>query len=59
MYFVQVIVSVTRGIGPGVANSLFSLSMAHNWFGGYLVYYILVLVVGVALFVGSILPSSL
>ncbi|KAF7771079.1 hypothetical protein Agabi119p4_7053 [Agaricus bisporus var. burnettii] len=55
----QVIVSVTRGIGPGVANSLFSLSMAHNWFGGYLVYYILVLVVGVALFVGSILPSSL
>jgi len=48
-----------RGLGPAGASSLFSLSMAHGWFGGYLVYYILALTVVVALFVGSRLPSSL
>jgi hypothetical protein len=55
----QVVVSITRGVGPAVATSLFSLSMAHNWFGGYLVYYLLVLVAGMAFFVSSKLPSSL
>ncbi|KAF7771077.1 hypothetical protein Agabi119p4_7051 [Agaricus bisporus var. burnettii] len=55
----QVAVSVARGLGPGIVSSLFSLSMAHDWFGGYLVYYIFVMAVGVALFVGSTLPHSL
>jgi hypothetical protein len=55
----QVIVSITRGVGPAVASSLFSLSMAHNLFGGYLVYYIFALLVGVALLVASKLPRSL
>lgn len=47
-----------RAFGPAAANSLFSLSMAYNLLGGYLVYYILVVIVGIALFVASILPSS-
>ncbi|EKM78054.1 hypothetical protein AGABI1DRAFT_114886 [Agaricus bisporus var. burnettii JB137-S8] len=54
----QVAVSVMRAFGPAAANSLFSLSMAYNLLGGYLVYYILVVIVGIALFVASILPSS-
>ncbi|XP_006462217.1 hypothetical protein AGABI2DRAFT_186233 [Agaricus bisporus var. bisporus H97] len=55
----QVAVCVARGLGPGIVSSLFSLSIAHGWFGGYFVYYIFVMVVGVALFVGSKLPHSL
>ncbi|KXN88656.1 hypothetical protein AN958_06924 [Leucoagaricus sp. SymC.cos] len=54
----QVAVSVMRAIGPATANSLFSLSIANNYLGGYLVYYMLVVIVGAALFVASILPSS-
>lgn len=54
----QVAVSVMRAVGPAATNSLFSLSMAHNWLGGYLVYYVLVVFVGIALFIASILPSS-
>lgn len=55
----QVAVSVMRAIGPATANSLFSLSIENNYLGGYLVYYILVVIVGVALFVASILPNSI
>lgn len=57
--YLQVAVSVMRAIGPATANSMFSLSIAHNYLGGYLVYYMLVLIVGVALLVASILPSRL
>ncbi|KAF5359319.1 hypothetical protein D9756_003039 [Leucocoprinus leucothites] len=55
----QVAVSVMRAIGPAATNSMFSLSIANNYMGGYLVYYLLVLIVGVAIFVASILPSSM
>ncbi|KAF9441801.1 major facilitator superfamily multidrug-resistance, DHA1 sub-family [Macrolepiota fuliginosa MF-IS2] len=54
----QVAVSIMRAIGPATANSLFSLSIEKNYLGGYLVYYILVMIVGVALFVASILPNE-
>jgi len=55
----QVAVSMMRAIGPAGANSMFSISIANDYLGGYLVYYLLVLVVGVSLIVASILPSSM
>ena len=50
-------VSVMRAIGPAAANSLFSFSIEKGYCGGYLVYYILMLVVLVSLYVGSLLPQ--
>ncbi|TFK27804.1 member of major facilitator superfamily multidrug-resistance, DHA1 sub-family [Coprinopsis marcescibilis] len=55
----QMTVSVMRAIGPGVASSLFSLSIAHNLAGGWLVYYILIGVVVGALYAASFLPKRL
>jgi len=55
----QVAVSLMRAIGPATANSLFSFSISHNYLGGFLVYYVLVVIVGVALAVGSMLPNEL
>ncbi|KAF8896545.1 member of major facilitator superfamily multidrug-resistance, DHA1 sub-family [Infundibulicybe gibba] len=52
----QMTVSVMRAIGPAAANSMFSLSIEKNYLGGYLVYYVLVAVVGVSIFVASRLP---
>lgn len=54
----QMTVSVFRAIGPAAANSLFSLSIAHNYMGGWMVYYVLVAVTGVALFMASLLPNQ-
>ena len=45
-----------RAIGPALANSLFSFSIEKGYCGGYLVYYILVLLVLVSLYVASLLP---
>ena len=45
-----------RSIGPALANSLFSLSIEKGYCGGYFVYYILILIVVVSLYVGSLLP---
>lgn len=52
-------VSVMRAIGPAAANSLFSLSIAENYLGGYLVYYVLTAVVVASLFVASMLPRHI
>jgi hypothetical protein len=49
-------VSIMRAIGPAAANSLFSISMAKGYLGGYLVYYILVFVVCGSLVIASMLP---
>ncbi|TRM65076.1 major facilitator superfamily domain-containing protein [Schizophyllum amplum] len=53
----QMSVSIMRAIGPAAANSLFSLSIKHNYLGGWMVYYVLLAVGGVALFIASLLPS--
>ncbi|KAJ3568221.1 hypothetical protein NP233_g5856 [Leucocoprinus birnbaumii] len=55
----QVAVSVMRALGPAVTNSMFSLSIANNYLGGYMVYYMLVVIGGVALLVATRLPSSM
>ena len=52
-------VSVMRAIGPAMANSLFSLSMEKGYCGGYLVYYVLLFLVSVSLYVGSLLPRHI
>jgi hypothetical protein len=41
-----------RGIGPSIINSLFSLSIEKGYFGGYLVYYVLLLLAIVSIYVG-------
>jgi hypothetical protein len=48
-----------RAIGPAAANSLFSLSMAKGYLGGQLVYYVLIVVTGAALALGSMLPRRI
>ncbi|KAG6817265.1 hypothetical protein H0H87_010926 [Tephrocybe sp. NHM501043] len=45
----QMTVSFMRAIGPAAANSLFSLSIEKDYLSGYLVYYILITIVGVAI----------
>ncbi|KIM39395.1 hypothetical protein M413DRAFT_447318 [Hebeloma cylindrosporum] len=52
----QMSVSVMRAIGPAAANSLFSISMAKGYLGGYLVYYVLVFIVCCSLVIASMLP---
>ncbi|KAF9035152.1 member of major facilitator superfamily multidrug-resistance, DHA1 sub-family [Panaeolus papilionaceus] len=54
----QVTVSVMRGVGPALANSLFSLSIEHKYLGGYLVYFSLLGVTTAALVLASLLPSK-
>ncbi|GLB44911.1 putative major facilitator superfamily protein [Lyophyllum shimeji] len=55
----QMTVSIMRAIGPAAANSLFSLSIEKGYLNGYLVYYVLVLVVGGAMVAASMLPRKL
>lgn len=55
----QMTVSIMRAIGPAAANSLFSLSISKNLLGGSMVYYILMGVVGVSIFVASLLPKQI
>jgi hypothetical protein len=52
-------VSIMRAIGPAAANSLFSLSIEKNYLGGWLVYYVLMGIVGVSVMVASMLPRQI
>jgi len=54
----QLLVSIMRTIGPASANSLFSLSIEKGYLGGHLVYYVLVVITGVALALSSMLPPN-
>ena len=53
----QTTVSFMRAVGPAAASSLFSLSIAKGYLGGYLVYYALMFGVIISLMVGSLLPK--
>ena len=46
-----------RAIGPALINSLYSLSMKKGYLGGYLVYYILMLIGMICLHIGWLLPD--
>ena len=52
-------VSIMRAIGPAAVNSLFSLSVEKGYLGGYLVYYVLIVVTGAAVVLGLMLPRQL
>jgi hypothetical protein len=48
-----------RAIGPAAANSLFSLSIEKGYLRGQLVYYVLVVISGAALALGTQLPQQI
>ncbi|KAM6495126.1 major facilitator superfamily transporter [Amanita muscaria] len=54
----QTMVSVARAIGPGLATSLFALSLEKNQLGGYAVYAVLFLFSWISLFFAVRLPSQ-
>jgi hypothetical protein len=51
-------VSIMRAIGPAATNSLFSVSIDKGYLGGQLVYFVLLSVVAVSIFVGTLLPNQ-
>ncbi|KAF8501373.1 member of major facilitator superfamily multidrug-resistance, DHA1 sub-family [Russula emetica] len=53
----QLLVSITRAIGPAAATSLFSLSLAEGYLGGGMVYMVLLLISLAAVMVGTTLPQ--
>ncbi|KAG7089939.1 hypothetical protein E1B28_011568 [Marasmius oreades] len=54
----QLSVSICRAIGPAAANSLFSVSIEKGYLGGYMVYYALLGIAGMALMAASLLPRQ-
>lgn len=55
----QVIVSVMRAVGPATVNSAYSLSIEEHIMGGYFAFWVMVAMVGLALWVGYLLPKKL
>jgi hypothetical protein len=55
----QMTASITRAIGPATVNSLFSLSIEKGYLGGQLVYCVLIVLNGAALYLGSKLPRQI
>ncbi|KAF9489428.1 MFS general substrate transporter [Pleurotus eryngii] len=53
----QMVSSIMRSLAPSTSSSLFSLSVEHNMFSGYLVYLIIVLAVMAGLYAASGLPD--
>ncbi|KAF8626604.1 hypothetical protein AX17_006522 [Amanita inopinata Kibby_2008] len=54
----QMTVSVMRAIGPGAANSLYSLSIDKGYMGGQMVYYVLSGTVLVSLYLATLLSRD-
>jgi len=54
----QVLVSITRAIGPVVATSLFSLSLAEGYLGSWMVYLVLMGISMVSIAFGFALPRQ-
>ncbi|KIL64431.1 hypothetical protein M378DRAFT_78319 [Amanita muscaria Koide BX008] len=55
----QTMVSVARAIGPGLATSLFALSLQHNLLGGYAVHVVLFLFSCISLLFAVRLPPQM
>jgi len=54
----QMTVSIFRAIGPAIANSLYSISLAKGYMGGFMVYYVLMVIVFLSIWVGTFLPAK-
>ena len=55
----QMVVSVMRAIGPATVNSAYSLSIEKHVMGGYFAYWVMVAMVALTLWVGSLLPKNM
>lgn len=55
----QMIASIMRSIAPTVATSLFSISLEKNIASGYMVYYVLLIVIFIGIRVSFFLPRTL
>lgn len=55
----QMIVSVMRAIGPAAVNSAFSFGIEKHVLGGNLAYLVMLVMVGLTLWVGYLLPRNL
>ncbi|KAF9244094.1 major facilitator superfamily domain-containing protein [Melanogaster broomeanus] len=55
----QMLVSFMRAIGPVIVNSAFSLSIEKHIMGGYFAYWVMAVMVGLALWVGFLLPKNM
>ena len=51
-------VSVFRAIGPAAANSLYSVSLAKGYMGGFMVYHVLMVIVFFSISIGTLLPTK-
>ncbi|KAF8731255.1 hypothetical protein AX14_004992 [Amanita brunnescens Koide BX004] len=54
----QVTVSIFRAIGPAAVNSLYSISLARGYMGGFMVYYVLMLITAFSFWLGTLLPKN-
>ncbi|KAI6149248.1 major facilitator superfamily domain-containing protein [Pisolithus tinctorius] len=54
----QMMVSVTRALGPASANSAFSLSIQRHVMGGYFVYWMMIVMASITLGIGFFLPKK-
>ncbi|EGN95009.1 hypothetical protein SERLA73DRAFT_113718 [Serpula lacrymans var. lacrymans S7.3] len=54
----QLVVSIMRAIGPAAVNSTWSLCLEKHYLGGWLVYYLMVSMVLLALGSGMLLPKN-
>jgi len=52
----QTTVSIMRAFGPAAASSLFSLSIEKNYLGGFLVYFLIMVMAVVSIMVACMLP---
>jgi len=55
----HVAISVMRAVGPAVVNSAYSLSVEKHIMGGYFAYWMMVVMIGLTLWVGCLLPKKL
>ena len=51
-------VSVFRAIGPIAVNSLYSISLAKGYMGGFMVYHVLMVIVFFSISIGTLLPTK-
>ncbi|KAK2459581.1 hypothetical protein APHAL10511_008391 [Amanita phalloides] len=58
MGFCQLVANVVRAVGPGIFNSLFSLSVDNGYLGGQLVYVVTICIASIALCMASWSPQD-
>ena len=54
----QAVAGVSNTIAPAISNSLFSLSIDKGYLGGYMVYFVFICCVVMALCASSLLPRD-